>query len=77
LAGRGGLVALQLPALPNAAHITIGADNDTNGAGLNAAKVAAGRWRDEGREVRIVMPRKLKDGNDLLRRRPVPSVGVP
>jgi len=64
----GGLVALSLPSIPLAARVTIGADNDSNGAGVNAATTAAARWRDERRNVRIITPREVKDWNDLLRR---------
>ncbi len=65
----GGMKALVLPALPLAVRITIGADNDQNGAGEAAAKTVAARWRDEGREVRITKPREVKDYNDALRLR--------
>jgi putative DNA primase/helicase len=44
--------------LPLAAQrIVIAADNDLSGAGQRAALVARERWRSEGREVRIVIPR--------------------
>ncbi len=63
----GGLVALQLPALPVAKRVTIGADNDPNDAGLRAALNAGQRWQDEGRKVSIESPRGVKDWNDELR----------
>jgi putative DNA primase/helicase len=66
-ASTGNMVALQLPALPTAQRITIGADNDPNESGKQAAIKAATRWRDEGREARIKTPRGLKDYNDVLR----------
>jgi hypothetical protein len=65
-----GIIALELPPLPMASRVTIGADNDANDAGVTAAKAAAMRWREEGREVRIVKPRGVKDWNDFLRCRP-------
>src|SRR5262249_57810221 len=37
-----GMMALQLP--PEVPHVVILADNDDNGAGLHAARVAAQRW---------------------------------
>src|SRR5262249_42275800 len=49
-----GMMALQLP--PEVPHVVILADNDHNGAGLHAARVAAQRWVAEGRRVRIAMP---------------------
>ncbi len=63
----GGMVALQLPALPAGKRVTIGADNDPNDAGLRAALNVAQRWRDEGREVSVESPRSVKDWNDVLR----------
>ena len=61
------LVALKLPELPYCSRLTIGADNDANGAGEKAAIAAAARFRDEGREVRIIKPRGFKDYNDLVK----------
>src|SRR5262249_22433096 len=49
-----GMMALQLP--PEVPHVVILADNDDNGAGLHAARVAAQRWGAEGRRVRIPSP---------------------
>jgi putative DNA primase/helicase len=49
-----GMMALQLP--PEVPRVVILADNDHNGAGLHAARVAAQRWVAEGRRVRIAMP---------------------
>lgn len=69
----GGLVALQLPALPAAKRVVIGADNDPNDAGLRAALNAAQRWRDEGRQISIENPRGVKDWNDLLQNRLRPT----
>jgi len=65
----GGMVPLQLPRLPAARQVTIGADNDKNDAGLRAALSVATRWRDEGRDVHIETPREVKDWNDHLRAR--------
>ncbi len=63
-ASAGNLRGLELPVMPAASQVTIGADNDD--AGIQAAKAAAVRWRKEGRDVRITAPRGLKDYNDLL-----------
>ena len=63
-----GLEGLQLPDLPLAAEVVIGADNDGNSAGLDSANKAAKRWTGEGREVRIALPPDdFGDWNDALR----------
>jgi putative DNA primase/helicase len=49
----GGITRLILP--PEAHMILVAADNDENGIGERAARVAATRWLAEGRKVRIVM----------------------
>ncbi len=60
-----GLVALVLPAIVRA--VIIVADNDANGAGEQAARKAAARWRTEGRQARVYMsPRVGEDANDCL-----------
>jgi DNA primase len=61
------LALLKVPDLPYCRRLTIGADNDENGAGEKAAIVAATRFRSEGREVKIIKPRGFKDYNDLVR----------
>ena len=66
-ASTGGMIALNLPALPQVKQVIIGADNDANGSGVRAATQAAQRWTAEGREVRIEKPCEAKDYNDVLR----------
>ncbi len=45
--------------------ITIAVDNDV--AGQRAARLAASRWRKEGRKVRLAIPDKPdQDFNDIL-----------
>jgi putative DNA primase/helicase len=64
----GGLRSLILPPMPRAAVVTIAADPDP--VGLAAAHVAAQRWHNEGRSVRIASPPRGFDFNDLLRAAP-------
>jgi putative DNA primase/helicase len=52
----GGIEGLILPPLPHAATVVILADNDANGRGERAARIAAARWLAEGRRVRIALP---------------------
>jgi putative DNA primase/helicase len=60
-----GLAALILP--PVVREVVIAADNDANGAGLRAARAAAGRWLAQGRRVRIYRsPRIGEDAADLV-----------
>jgi len=59
----GGLQTLILP--PEVREVLIAADPDP--VGLKAARVAAQRWHDEGRIVRIVQPPEGTDFNDLAR----------
>jgi phage/plasmid primase-like uncharacterized protein len=48
--------------------LTIFADNDESGRGLQAANACADRWRGAGREARIIMPRTVStDWNDIMR----------
>ena len=61
----GFMRVLELPSLPLAGQVTIGADNDP--AGEQAAITGSTRWREKGRDVRIIKPRELKDWNDVLR----------
>ena len=49
-----GMVGLILPATVR--PVIILSDNDANGAGERAARIAAARWLAEGRRVRIAMP---------------------
>jgi hypothetical protein len=60
-----GLIALVLP--PMVRTVVILADNDENGAGEGAARIAAQRWLAEGRRVRTAMPTEPgTDANDVL-----------
>lgn len=61
----GGLRRLLLPPAPNAGLVTIAADADV--VGIEAARVAALRWKGEGRQVRVIVPsRPGTDFNDLI-----------
>jgi hypothetical protein len=40
---------------------------DAGDTGVFQRVAAATKWRDEGRDVRIIKPRELKDWNDVLR----------
>jgi hypothetical protein len=62
----GNLARMILPPLPLASLVVIAADADE--PGIKAAKEAAARWKDEGREISIIVPsRPGADFNDLLR----------
>jgi hypothetical protein len=50
----------------DALDIVILADNDTNGAGKEAAEALAARLNRSGRTVRIAYPPAGKDFNDTL-----------
>jgi len=67
-----GIRSLVLPA--NATHVVICADHDDNRVGQRAAYDAAERWRAEGRRVRVALPPRGSDFNDVLvgRNRPIP-----
>jgi putative DNA primase/helicase len=61
----GGLRRLILPSAPNAGLVTIGADADV--VGIQAARIAAHRWKSEGRQLRVIVPsRPGTDFNDLI-----------
>lgn len=63
-----GLVALHLPSWVK--EVTIAADHDESGKGIEAAKEAARRWTLQGRLVRITAPPEPgSDWNDRLRAR--------
>jgi Toprim domain len=47
--------------------LTILADNDASGAGERAAREVEARWRQAGKEVRIIMRDKVGDINDALK----------
>jgi hypothetical protein len=73
----GGIKRLILPPLPLAALVIIAADNDANGAGERAARIAAQRWLREGRRVRVALPPETgTDFNDLLLNQTPASMGV-
>lgn len=57
--------SLVLPELPFASTIIIAADNDKKG--IEAAERAAEKWIAEGRTVKIALPPKNTDFNDILR----------
>ncbi|WP_158243692.1 DUF7146 domain-containing protein [Sinorhizobium medicae] len=50
------------PVIPRVRELTIFADNDASGRGLDAAKRCAGRWREAGKSVCIFM--KPTEGSD-------------
>ena len=56
--------ALVLPA--EARMVIIAADRDPNGVGERAARDAAERFLVEGRRVRIALPHRFGDYNDIL-----------
>ena len=63
----GGLRRLILPPAPDAGFVTIAADADV--IGIEAARVAALRWKGEGRQIRVIVPsRPGTDFNDLIMR---------
>jgi hypothetical protein len=63
-----GLMSLKLPL--QVCAVIILADHDRSGAGERAARLAAHRWRSEGRRVSVWMaPSVGTDANDLLRAR--------
>ena len=56
------------PVLAGIDALTLLVDHDVNGRGQEAALVCGKRWRDAGREVTLLTPRKLgADFNDLVR----------
>jgi hypothetical protein len=60
-----GMTALRLP--PIVRTVIILADHDANGAGERSARIAAQRWRCDGRQVSVWMsPVVGEDVNDLL-----------
>jgi putative DNA primase/helicase len=60
----GGIRALELP--PAIRSVIIAVDNDDAGESRDAAQVAAQRWLQEGRRVRIALPPRGQDFNDVL-----------
>ena len=65
----GGVRNLILPPLPEARLVTIAADADE--VGIRSAQIAATRWKGEGRQVRIIAPKRPgADFNDVFRATP-------
>jgi hypothetical protein len=61
-------IMAKLPFVAGIECLTVIADRDENGAGEKAAREAARRWREAGREVRVWTPPDRGDFNDLLMR---------
>jgi putative DNA primase/helicase len=57
----------KFPVLAGIEALSIIADHDKNGAGEKAARAAAARWLEAGREVRVKIWTKLGDANDAFR----------
>ena len=55
------------PVLGGIECLTVLADRDAGGTGVEAARGCAARWTAAGREVRIIPPRSAKDWNDVVR----------
>ena len=66
--GNAGAVAA-FPVLSGIECLNIIADHDANGAGEQAARPVESRWRQAGREVRVLMPNEPGDLNGVLRLR--------
>jgi len=58
----------QFPLLPGIEALTIFADADDSGTGLNAARECAKRWTRFGREALIHVPPRGQDWNDAAQR---------
>jgi hypothetical protein len=59
----------RLPVLEGVEQLVILVDNDESGTGQKAAAECAQRWRDAGREVVRLMPKRLgSDFNDLVKK---------
>jgi phage/plasmid primase-like uncharacterized protein len=58
------------PPVPAIEALTIFADADDNGTGLEAARMCAKRWNAADREVLIHVPPAGKDWNDAVLRVP-------
>jgi hypothetical protein len=56
------------PLLGGIGYITLAADHDRKGQGEAAARDVANRWREAGREARILLPTEIGDLNDVVRR---------
>lgn len=57
----------KFPVLAGIEALSIIADHDKNGAGEKAARAAAARWLEAGREVRVKIWTRLGDANDAFR----------
>lgn len=67
-AGSAGTIKT-FPILLGIGALTVFADHDASGAGLDAARACAGRWADAGREATIMSPPTAgTDWNDALGR---------
>jgi hypothetical protein len=56
----------KFPVLPGIEALTIIADHDANGAGERAAGEVGSRWREAGKETRIIVREGIGDINDAL-----------
>src|SRR3984957_9886651 len=56
----------KFPVLPEIEALTIIADHDANGAGERAAGEVGSRWREAGKETRIIVREGIGDINDAL-----------
>jgi hypothetical protein len=56
----------KFPVLSGIEALTIIADHDANGAGERAASEVASRWREAGKETRIIVRDGIGDINDAL-----------
>jgi hypothetical protein len=56
----------KFPVLSGIEALTIIADHDANGAGERAAAEVASRWREAGKETRIIVREGIGDINDAL-----------
>jgi putative DNA primase/helicase len=63
--GSAGVMAA-FPVLAGVEALTLFADNDASGTGLQAANEAAARWRAAGRETHVYLREVLGDFNDAL-----------
>ena len=64
-AGSAGRIA-DFPMLPGIEALTVFADTDDRGAGMDAAQACARRWAAAGRDARIIAARADTDFNDAV-----------
>jgi hypothetical protein len=62
-----GTIMAKFSVIAGIEALTILADNDASGAGERAAREVEARWRQAGKEVRIIMRDKVGDINDALK----------